>query len=104
MAEISFRVLTTETDESFPPGMDPADAARHVAMTKASAVFHSEAYAVHHQGALVLAADTMVVLDQEILGKPSDRQDADDHAPFRSSAPGDHRRLPHGAGTGLRVQ
>ena len=76
MAEISFRVLTMETDESFPPGMDPADAARHVAMTKASAVFHSEAYAVHHQGALVLAADTMVVLDHEILGKPSDRQDA----------------------------
>ena len=76
MAEISFRVLTMETDESFPPGMDPADAARHVAMTKASVVFHSEAYAVHHQGALVLAADTMVVLDHEILGKPSDRQDA----------------------------
>lgn len=76
MAEISFKVQTMETDESFPPDMDPSNAARHVAMTKASAVFHSETFAAHHQGAIVLAADTMVVLDHEILGKPIDRREA----------------------------
>jgi septum formation protein len=76
MAEISFTVLTMHTDESFPSGMHSTEAARHVAMTKASAVFHSPQYALHHQGQMVLAADTMVVLDDEVLGKPGDRREA----------------------------
>ena len=76
MAEISFSVLTMDTDESFPVGIKPAEAARYVARAKASAVFHSEPYKSGHQDAIILAADTMVVLDEVILGKPKDRTEA----------------------------
>jgi septum formation protein len=76
MSEISFSVLTMDTDENYPVGLNPAEAARYVARAKASAVFHSDSYIKMHQHALVLAADTMVVLGDEVLGKPKDRAEA----------------------------
>jgi septum formation protein len=76
MAELSFSILTLETDETFPSGLSPADAAKHVASSKASAVFHCDQFVAQHQHSLVLAADTMVVVDDEILGKPRDRDEA----------------------------
>jgi septum formation protein len=76
MAEIPFSVLTMDTDESFPAGLDPAHAAKYVARTKASAVYDSDPFHDRYRGAMVLAADTMVVLADEILGKPRDRLEA----------------------------
>lgn len=49
---------------------DPAELTRILALAKAEAVVRLEA------AALVLAADTVVVLDGDILGKPRDPSDA----------------------------
>lgn len=64
-------VRPADVDESLLPGEDPHDAAERLARAKASAVAASAPV-----GALVLAADTIVVLDGAALGKPRDPEDA----------------------------
>lgn len=63
-------VDAADVDEVREPGQSPQDYALSTALKKARAV------AARRPGALVLGADTDVVLDDEILGKPRDR----DHA------------------------
>ena len=75
-AEVRFTVLPSHADESFPAGLSPEEAAVHVARNKSEAVLSSHAYLQNHIGEPILAADTMVVLDGEIIGKPADRSDA----------------------------
>jgi septum formation protein len=75
-AEIEFDILSRETDESFPPGMNPADAAVYIARGKALATQGMDLYKRYEQHIPVLAADTIVVLDGEIIGKPADREEA----------------------------
>lgn len=70
-AEVPFKVLVKETDESFPDDYDVAKAAIHIARNKALAVISSNEITVP-----VLAADTIVVLENQIIGKPKDRDDA----------------------------
>lgn len=69
-AEIDFEVLVHTTDESFPPHLAPAEAAQHIAREKGIAVIPQAA------GKTVIAADTIVVLNNEIIGKPADRSEA----------------------------
>ena len=57
-------------DETPPAGLAPADAAEAIAVRKAKAA------AARSPGRLVLAADTVVILDGAILGKPRDASDA----------------------------
>jgi septum formation protein len=57
-------------DEAVHPGEQPRDYVLRVAQSKAGRVARARA------GALVLAADTSVVVDGEILGKPKDPDDA----------------------------
>jgi septum formation protein len=70
-AEVDFEILVQPTDESFPAHLSPAEAAVHIAAGKAAAVqnFLKTPYPI-------IAADTIVVLDGEIIGKPKDREDA----------------------------
>lgn len=77
-AEIDFDILSRETAESFPPGMDPADAAVYIARGKAHATQGMDLYKRYEQHIPVLAADTIVVLDGEIIGKPANREEAID--------------------------
>ncbi|HTI12106.1 MAG TPA: Maf family protein [Puia sp.] len=70
-AEIDFDVLVKETPESYPPGMAAAQVPVHIARNKALAV-----KAMVDPGRILLAADTVVVLKDEIIGKPRDREDA----------------------------
>ena len=65
-----FEARPTWTDETVAPGVPPVEAAVELAVRKAMAVdpFPS--------GGWVLAADTLLDLDGEILGKPRDAQDA----------------------------
>jgi septum formation protein len=70
-AEVSFEVLVKETAETYPPGLSVADVPVHIARNKALAV-REQAGA----GRVILAADTVVVLGEEIIGKPKDREDA----------------------------
>ena len=70
-AEIPFDVIVRETDEAFDPEMDIVDVPVYIARNKALAV---QAELSHNR--VVLAADTIVVLDKRVIGKPTDRNDA----------------------------
>ncbi|RTL56786.1 MAG: septum formation protein Maf [Sphingobacteriales bacterium] len=75
---IPFIVVTKTTDESFPVLLPKNEVAIHIARNKALAVkekiaadFHGE---LNHKS--ILAADTIVVVDDDILGKPANRSEA----------------------------
>ncbi|QEC52718.1 septum formation protein [Anseongella ginsenosidimutans] len=68
---LEFEVMLREVDETYPPGLAPAEVAVYIAEKKARA-FHNEAI----EDKLVLTADTIVVLEQEVLGKPAGRDEA----------------------------
>ena len=70
-AEINFEVIVESTDESFPDGLEPDGTAMHIAHEKALAVASKVGRAK-----TIIAADTIVVLEREIIGKPKDEQDA----------------------------
>ncbi|CAN5876169.1 Maf-like protein [soil metagenome] len=70
-AEIDFEVIVSETDESFPSNLSFENAAIHIARNKALAVKTKTELTIP-----VLAADTIVVCDNTIIGKPVDRDDA----------------------------
>lgn len=69
---ICFRSGAVDTDETPPPGMDPPEVAMHLAREKAEAWPDDRMY----DDSLIIAADTIVVLGGEILGKPVDAEDA----------------------------
>lgn len=66
---LSFEVRPPEVDETLRAGETGRAAARRLAEEKAGAVKAGE-------GDLVLAADTIVVLDDELLGKPEGAEEA----------------------------
>jgi septum formation protein len=65
-----FTKQTADVDESVLPGETPENYVRRLAAEKAVAV------AKLHENALVLGADTTVVINDEIIGKPVDLDDA----------------------------
>ncbi len=70
-AEVPFEVIVKETDESYPNHLSVTDIAIHIAKNKALAVQKQAGTALP-----ILAADTIVVLGNEIIGKPKNREDA----------------------------
>jgi septum formation protein len=66
-----FTLLVKDTDESFDPIMPAANVPTFLAEKKAEAVLPF----IDEQSA-VLCADTVVILDQQILGKPSSPEEA----------------------------
>ena len=77
-AEIPFEVIISGADENFPDGMDIEQVPIFIADQKALAVKEKVRNAFHGQYAHkpILAADTIVVVDNKILGKPIHREDA----------------------------
>jgi septum formation protein len=76
-ADIEFDVLVSEAAEDFPAGMDFQEVPVHIAQKKAIAVQEKiKLEFPNHQGKWIIAADTIVVLENEIIGKPMDRADA----------------------------
>lgn len=73
LAEIPFEIMVSEIDETFPEGLLPAQTAIHIAENKATAV---QKKLDNCNAQTIIAADTIVVLHEEILSKPSDREDA----------------------------
>ena len=70
-AEIPFEIIIQSTDESYPANLAMDEIAIHIARNKALAILQD------HQPAMpILAADTIVVLNNEVIGKPKDRADA----------------------------
>jgi septum formation protein len=74
-AEIPFEVMVQSTEESFPPGMPVPEVPVHIAREKAIAV-RQKYESLHHDTNIIIAADTVVVLGNTIIGKPKDRADA----------------------------
>ncbi len=66
MAEMDFEIVVADVDETNPPGMPGAEVPEFLSRKKANAVAHLTG------NAIVVAADTVVLLDEHILGKPKD--------------------------------
>ncbi len=70
LAELNFITHSADVDETLDLNCDLKEELKKLALKKARA---SEAY---HPGCIVLGADTTVILDNQILGKPKDAEDA----------------------------
>ena len=70
-AEVNFEVIVQETDESFDATMPVDKIAIHIARNKALAVKANEG-----ESRIIIAADTIVVLNNEVIGKPTSREHA----------------------------
>ncbi len=70
-AEQPFDVIVRDTEETYPSDLTPDKVAIHIARQKATAV-----QPLAETGSIILAADTIVVLESRIIGKPADRNDA----------------------------
>jgi septum formation protein len=68
---VDFRIDPADVDERVLPGESPEGYAERVALDKARVA------AARAGSGIVIAADTIVVLDDEILGKPADAVDAE---------------------------
>jgi septum formation protein len=67
---IPFRAVPSHVSESVDSALTPEEQVLSISRRK------SEAVARDFEGELVLGVDTVVVVDNEVLGKPSDRGDA----------------------------
>ena len=76
-ADIDFDVIVSAAEEDFPAEMDVQEVPVYIAQKKAIAVQDKIKHELPiHQGKWIIAADTIVVLENEIIGKPIDRADA----------------------------
>ncbi|MDB5230173.1 MAG: maf [Chitinophagaceae bacterium] len=77
-AEVPFEIVTRHTEENFPPDMKAEEVPAYIAKQKAlSTKQHlQEAYHGQYTTTPVLAADTIVYFQNEILGKPTARDEA----------------------------
>jgi MAF protein len=67
---LPFQAVDPQVDESPLEGENPKDTALRLASSKAQEAAGS------HPEAIIVAADTLVVLGEKILGKPKDREEA----------------------------
>ena len=76
-ADIEFDIIVSAAEEDFPSDMDVQEVPVHIAQKKAIAVQQKikDEFPIH-KGKWIIAADTIVVLENEIIGKPIDRADA----------------------------
>jgi len=70
-AGLDFEVVVREVEEIYPPDLLPSVVPAYLAELK-SAAFSAEI----KKGEVVITADTIVILDEQILGKPKDKEDA----------------------------
>ena len=66
-----FDIIPADIDETLPEGTQADKAAEYLSVKKA------EHIAARHPDSLVIGSDTVVIIDGEILGKPSDEKDAE---------------------------
>lgn len=75
-AEVDFDIMSRETDETWPQGMTMEEIPVYISREKALAVRSMDLFKRYEGDIPVLAADTIVVLDDQVLGKPLDREHA----------------------------
>lgn len=71
LAGYSFTVINPNADEYVPEGLNASQTAEYLSRIKANA-----AIKLTDKKDTVICADTIVVLDEKVLGKPKDRDDA----------------------------
>lgn len=71
MGIVDFEIRSPDIDESYPAGLNPTQTVEYISRKKCDAVAESAA-----PDEIVIAADTMVFVDGERLGKPADEADA----------------------------
>jgi len=69
--EIDFEVITKNIDESYPNSLLAEKVPEYIAQKKADAMKD-----LLDERTIVITADTVVIVDKEILGKPHDKEDA----------------------------
>ena len=78
-AEIPFEIIVSDADESYPTSLAieevPAFIAKNKALAVKEMILSTKPVLAN---ACIIAADTVVVLDQKIIGKPSNKQEAID--------------------------
>lgn len=67
---LNFTVEVSDYEEKSIPGVSPSEFVETLSLEKANVV------AKNHNDAIIIGADTIVVLDNQILGKPKTKQDA----------------------------
>ncbi|PYE44445.1 septum formation inhibitor Maf [Paenibacillus barcinonensis] len=72
---LAFEVIPSHADEHTPPDWTPEQTVQELAMRKALAVYRG--LEGNQQESIIVGSDTIVVLDNEILGKPVDAADAE---------------------------
>lgn len=75
-AEVDFDVITSGIDENWPEGMAIDNVPVHIARNKAKDVQKGNLFKVYPADTPIVAADTIVVIDDRILGKPENRGEA----------------------------
>lgn len=68
---VEFEVLVSNADESFEEGLSLEEQSKRLAYIKAKTVFEET-----KGDRIVIGSDTMILKDNEVFGKPKDKQDA----------------------------
>lgn len=68
---VSFEIIPPTCDELLSADLSPSAQAKQLALDKAESV------ALHHQDHLVLGSDTVIEIDNALLGKPGDMTEAE---------------------------
>lgn len=74
MLGVDFKVVVKDTDETFPPELQGGAIPEHIAVLKASA-FDSDLQSLP-DSTIIIASDTIVYIDNKVIGKPKGREDA----------------------------
>lgn len=75
-AEVNFDIIAPVTEEDYPADMPVDQIPVHIARNKALAVKNGYDYTRYDIKSPIVAADTVVVLNNEIIGKPENRNHA----------------------------
>lgn len=70
LIDLPFKIISSSVHEDFNIDLSPVNFAQHYATLKAKDV------ALNNTNSLIIGADTIVVLDNEIIGKPIDKNDS----------------------------
>lgn len=70
LLNIKFRTLEVHLDEDIPEQEDPADSVKRLSVEKLALAREKV------RKGIIITADTIVVLDNHVLGKPADKKDA----------------------------
>ncbi|MCR4912047.1 MAG: Maf family protein [Bacilli bacterium] len=65
-----FVIDVSNVDETVDPSLSPKEAVKEISLRKGQAVLN------RHKDDIVISADTIVVIDGQIIGKPHDEKDA----------------------------